>query len=61
VKSVKTRSLKGFDLAVEKVKSKEAELMEKKRVRMQENDNYQPGLVFANLGSQYDVSTSAST
>ena len=40
VQSVKTRSLKGFDLAVDKVKQKEDELIQKKHARMRESENY---------------------
>lgn len=43
------------------VNRRESELIAKKNARLMEDNTYQSGLAFANLGSQYDVSTNAST
>lgn len=36
-------------------------MIARKQARFEKDQQYQSGLVFANLGSQYDVSTNAST
>jgi hypothetical protein len=61
IQSVKTRGLKNFQSRKDDVNRQESALIERKQRRLMEEQSYQPGLVFANLGSQYDVSTSAST
>lgn len=61
IQSVKTRTLKGLDSAVDAINKKESALIRAKQERMMNDPNHQTGLVYANLGSQYDVSTSAST
>ena len=61
IQSVKTRNLTKLPAAIEMVNRRESELIAKKNARLMEDNTYQSGLAFANLGSQYDVSTNAST
>lgn len=58
---MKTRNLTKLPAAIEVVNRRESELISKKNARLMEDNTYQSGLAFANLGSQYDVSTNAST
>ena len=51
IQSVKTRGLKHYQAKVDEVNRHESELIARKQKRMMDEQGYQPGLVFANLGS----------
>jgi hypothetical protein len=51
IQSVKTRNLKGLPAAIESVNRRESELIASKNARLMEDNQYQSGLAFANLGS----------
>ena len=62
IQSVNTRSLKGFEARVDEIRENEARFIAQKQAKLEEDHTYQHGLMYANLGSVYDVaSTKAST